>query len=174
VSDARTLGLPQRIPFAGRDWRVGERTFEVQANYVVWLEGQAYAAVERHRPRMPAQWYVQQSAGTRQDVASLVYSWGSDRCMDSLFTPDGCKQMAFQLLLSAEEPGFPVHEGLVEKMWADPPTRERLKQIVWAEWLLPDPNGQGAEGAPGKNPSTSTPSAPSSSSAATAGTKSAS
>jgi hypothetical protein len=173
VSDARTLGLPQRVHFAGRDWRVGERTFDVQANYVVWLEGQAYAAVERHRPRMPAQWYVQQSAGARQDVASLVYSWGSDRCMDSLFTPDGCKQMAFQLLLSAEEPGFPVHEGLVEKMWADPPTRERLKQLVWAEWLAPDPNRVGAQGAPGKNPLTSIPSAPSSSSAATEGMRSA-
>jgi hypothetical protein len=173
VSDARTLGLPQRIHFAGRDWRVGERTFEVQANFVLWLECEAFAAVERHRPRMNASWYATQSAGARQDVASKVYAWGSDRCMDCLFTPEGCKYMAFQLLLSAEEPGFPVHEGLVEKMWADPPTRERLKQLVWAEWLAPDPNRVGAQGAPGKNPLTSIPSAPSSSSAATEGMRSA-
>jgi hypothetical protein len=35
VSDAQTLGLPDRVRFGGHSWAVAERDFEVEAQYVL-------------------------------------------------------------------------------------------------------------------------------------------
>jgi hypothetical protein len=167
MSDPQTLGLPTTVPFGGRDWRVGEATFAVEAAFAEWLQLEAFRTVEQYRPRMGERWYAEHSAGARQDVASKVYAWGGHRCFQALYSPEGCKQMAFLRLLAGEEPGYPVGPELVERMWADPACRERLQALVWGEG--PGPNSSG----PTEGPSPSTPSAPSSSGPATGGTRSA-
>jgi hypothetical protein len=167
MSDPQTLGLPTTVPFGGRDWRVGEATFAVEAAFVEWLQFEAFRTVEQYRSRMGERWYAEHSAGARQDVASKVYSWGGHRCFQALYSPEGCRQMAFLRLLAAEEPGFPVSPQLVDAMWADQGCRAWLQGLVWGEG--PGPNSSGGT----EPPSPSIPCAPSSRSAATGGTRSA-
>lgn len=166
MSDPQTLGLPTTVPFGGRDWRVGEATFAVEAAFVEWLQLEAFRTVEQYRSRMGERWYIEQAAGARQDVASKVYAWGTHRCLQAFYSPEGCRHMAFLRLLAAEEPGFPVGPELVERMWADPACRGRLQALVWGD---PGPNSSG----PTDGPYPSTPSVPSSNAPATGGMKSA-
>lgn len=157
MSDPTLLGLPRTVRFRGRDYPIQHpRTFQVEAAFVLWVEREAALAVERHREAMGAQWYSEQSAGWRRDVAGKVFAWGSEACHNARWSAAGVKELAWLQLAAAQRPETPVDRELVEAMFEDAHAAQELTELVLGvvqQPKVPDPNGAKGQENPAPSPS---------------------
>jgi len=145
--DAALAGLPADFPFGGTVYKVLPRTFEVELNFQVWLEGQAYEALLRHRARLGEAEFAARSADWVRDCAAGAYEWGTRPAWLRLLTRSGQERLAWLKInaaAGAPHNGPRVSEEAVHAMAGDPAAWGRLMALVEAQ-DFPEaraPNGQ--------------------------------
>lgn len=124
MSDAAILGLPAEFTFENVSYKVGPRTFEVEAAFRRWLEREALHGLQRHKDDYAPDEYAMQLAGLRADCATGLYAFPSLAFMAGLASLEGAKEMAF-LRLKKQNPQ--ASRELVERLFAD--------DSKWAEFV---------------------------------------
>src|SRR5262249_46228730 len=98
MSDPALLGLPRTITLEGVDYPALDhttRTFAVEAEFVRWVESQAYLAIERHRELLGLEQAEERRAGWVRDCASRVYAWTGEACIRARFSLEGVAELAY-------------------------------------------------------------------------------
>lgn len=134
---AATLGLPAIFTFAGKDYQIAARTFEVEGLFSVWLESQALQAIQRHREILGPAGVAMQMDGWRRDCAGHAYDWDSLECWQARGSVPGRKYLASLQLCKG---GITLMEArdLVERVWEDAEAVKILEETM--ERANADPN----------------------------------
>lgn len=102
--------------FEGKTYEVSSRTFEQEALFQRWQEGEAHAVVLRHQNGMPPVIFAQHLAGWRHDCASRRYEWGMPDSHLAQYSPSGMRYLAY-LALHERQPQVTLQ--LIDRVWAD-------------------------------------------------------
>jgi hypothetical protein len=128
---ARTLGQNASVEFKGQTYPLSPITFEVQAQFELWLERRALGRLAIHRRHLSEEEYDEYRQATVRDVNSGVYTWGTEACQRALASVPGIKQLAFLCLkkaMTAESPE--VTPAVVDQMFDDAAFADQLSQAM--------------------------------------------
>jgi hypothetical protein len=134
MSDPRVLGTPGAFVFEGQTLKVAPRSFNHEAAFRVWLEGEHLRGLQRHRHLYSELEYQQQLAGFSAACATGQYSYPMPLCMQGLMSFAGAREMAFICLTELNKG---VTRELIERIFADDAKWDELRLIRQG---LDDPN----------------------------------
>ena len=127
---AKVFNLPEEFEFAGKTYKLGRITGEVEAAWESHLEDLQWAALRRSAARFVN--YPDQEAKLRSDIGSGKYAFDSEASTDYQWTFKGRTYLVF-LRMKSVDPMVTL-ETVVQIMKKE---RERLEQVLAR---LDDPN----------------------------------
>lgn len=81
---SQLLEVEETIPHNGKEYKLAPLTLEIQAQLEQWLEGRAWDALERQRPRLTQQEYELRAGKLQRDIAADLYGFFSECCQNAL------------------------------------------------------------------------------------------
>lgn len=128
---AKSLGLSTSLIWKGQSYPVSSITFEIQAQFELWLERRALGRLAIHRRHLSDEEYAEYSQATISDVNSGVYTWGTEACQRALASVPGIKHLAFLCLKKAMTADSPaIDPGVVDAMFEDEEFATQLSQAM--------------------------------------------
>lgn len=119
---AKALGVGPELTCKGKSYRLSPLTFEMQAQFEVWLEKRAVEAAKRAARYFTPAEAKEMMAQTMRDIAAGVYSFGGKVCADAAGSLHGLKFLVYLSLLP-ENPD--VTEALVDELF-----EEKMEEAV--------------------------------------------
>jgi hypothetical protein len=102
---AKALGESTTFVFGDETLELSPLTYADQAKFESWLEGRALAALDRQRPKIGEDEYRKRWADLIGDIASGLYSFGSENCAKAAKTIPGLKEL-FLISLVKKQPNI--------------------------------------------------------------------
>lgn len=162
---AAVLNVPEEFAFNGKSYRLGRRDFFVEAQFERFCARAALEFLKAQKPDLEPLEYAQ--AMERWEVAggTFAFSFGGGRCLMTLFSAEGQREMAFLRLARANPDDRTITRDLVKKLAEEYP--DRWDELIRLMERLDNPNREkppeGPAALPAATPSTSASSPPTSS-----------
>lgn len=92
---SKVLGKPVPFVFRNKTYDLSPLTYALQAKFEYWLEQRATQALERRKPDLKPAEYEYKYLGLIGDMASGMYSFGSENCLKAAKSIPGLKELFF-------------------------------------------------------------------------------
>lgn len=124
---AKALATGQIIEFGGLIYRLKPFDLDMASMFEVWLENEAWKAVERHRGRIPDEVYQGRLDAVSRLVAAQAFAYGGELAARSALTMKGQSYVLFLMLLGGgnEDVSERLAHDMMQQAYAEIQARMR-------------------------------------------------
>jgi len=134
---AKGLAAPVEFEFEGSTWKLSPWTYAVQEAYETHLEGIVFKKLKRQRLNLTATEYDDMLRAATRDIATGVYTFGTELVAESLRSLSNMKMMVL-IMLKQGHPTLGME--FVDRVFDDEVTFKEIMARMNA--ANSDPNGQ--------------------------------
>lgn len=124
--DAEALAVGHEVEFRGKRWVLDPLKVQHYAMFSAWLEGRAWAALDRNRRHMSDETYSLAIDRLEKACAAGAYDFGSETFVRAAASYEGLKRQAYMVL--SERYPQDADEEFVDELF-----REKLPEIMRAK-----------------------------------------